>query len=158
MAIFTQIRWELDKIKQYIRDGGDPHIRDEEGRTLLHYIVLYNRGFLCNRSREDDNIKLVLEAGVDPLIMDRYNCTIFEYVKPDYDFIELLLQNKYPVNHQNKYGSTLLHDYIFHPKFVRLILEYGGDPDIKDNVGNRPIDYARQFDVMESIRLLEAVT
>lgn len=157
MDIFYQLRRGQIKIKEYIESGGNPHVVDKNGRTLLHHVVLNLDGFYLTINYNPDyhTFKLLLEAGVDPLIIDNNKATIFDYFKPNYDFIKLLLENGYPVDHQNKKGSTILHNYVFQPDCLQLILQYEPDLDIKDNVGKRAIDYARQFNVKESIRLLQ---
>lgn len=60
-------------------------------------------------------------------------------------WVDLLLQQKVNVNHQNKYGQTALHLALDHQKnysLVKMLLDFGADSGIMDNLENSPLHLA----------------
>ena len=154
MDVFDEIfHGRFQNIQPFLESGGDPQIRDRRRHTLLHVVALH--GHDIEISYLSDIIKMLLDYGVDPSITDNNDYTVLDFIPLDYDLIKLFLRYNYPINYQNRRESTLLHRVIRHPNLVKLILNYGGNPSIKDKYGKIPIDYAREFNVVNTINILE---
>jgi ankyrin repeat protein len=76
--------------------------------------------------------------------------------------MESLLAHKPPAlpNLKNSsYGSTALHlaiRYSDDPAKVRLLLDYGADKTIRNDVGQTALEYAREWDRTECIKVLKS--
>jgi ankyrin repeat protein len=141
----------LENIKIYLELGGDPNVRDRDNNTMLHKIL--ERYFRPSVTI----VKLLLDAGFDPNAVNNENCTVLNLGPIKYDILELLLQHKYLINHQNKRGSTLLHRMCYDLKMVELLLSYGADVNIRNIDGDRPIDRARRNKVTNPVELLRII-
>ena len=76
--------------------------------------------------------------------------------------VESLLAHKPPalVNLQNRDGFTTLHYAVYSglPAKVRLLLDYGADKTIGNNGGLTALEYAREYNCTECIKVLESYT
>jgi len=114
---------------------------DINGNTALHLAI---------RWRDLEAVKLLDTAGVDLEIADRCGRTalLLALHYCNVRIIEFLVRNGANVNARLPAGTTLdvtlLHGLVW-PKcerLVRLALEYGADPEVRDDENWRPIDIA----------------
>lgn len=54
--------------------------------------------------------------------------------------LRYLLTIELPINAVDKEGKTALHYAVIDHEIVRLLLQHGADPNVRDCDGNRPID------------------
>lgn len=73
----------------------------------------------------------------------------------EYDIAEFLLMHKADVHQQTSCGASALHNAAFknNIKMVKLLLQHGANPDLKDNKGKTPLDLAEEkgFDEIYNI-------
>ena len=76
---------------------------------------------------------------------------------------EILKRPRIPVDHVNNLGWTALIEAIIlgrggpdHQAIVRLLLDYGADPNIADGQGRSPLALARERGYLEIVTMLEA--
>ena len=118
---FTEeyLEW-LIKIKVNI------NIVDCDGNTPLHIFV-------------DKHAKLLLGTGISPNVKNHMGRTPLSLARNIYS-IKLLLEYGAYVDAQCTDGETILHYYTLDEKFeeniVKLLLEKGANPNIKNNTGN----------------------
>ncbi|PUU81958.1 ankyrin repeat-containing domain protein [Tuber borchii] len=114
---------------------------DIDGNTALHIAI---------RCRDLEVVKLLHTAGVDLEIPDKRGRTALLLALHDCNvrIIEFLVRNRANVNARLPAGIwldvTLLHGLMW-PKcerLVRLALEHGADPEVRDDDDWRPIDLA----------------
>jgi len=118
---FTEeyLEW-LIKIKVNI------NIVDCDGNTPLHIFV-------------DKHAKLLLDTGISPNVKNHIGRTPLSLAR-NIDSIKLLLEYGAYVDAQCTDGETILHYYTLDEKceedIVKLLLEKGANPNIKNNIGN----------------------
>jgi ankyrin repeat protein len=113
-----------------------------------------------------DILRLVNEAGADPVITNRYGGTalIPACERGHVEVVRYLLEaSDVDVDHVNNLGWTGLLEAIIladgdadHQEIVRLLLENGADPDLGDRDGVTPLTHARAKGQAEVVALLEA--
>lgn len=95
------------------------------------------------RGFKRDMLELFIEYGANPFITDKKGDTaLIVAVWPGSDEnIAFLLRLKIPVNRQNNCGETALHKAaeIGAVSLIKLLLEAGADPSIKDNESSTPL-------------------
>lgn len=79
----------------------------------------------------------------------------------DYNIVELLINNKVDVNSMSEFGESPLHIAVDtvptqeSVEILKLLLDAGADPSVRDDNGNRPIDIAVIYGNKEAIELLK---
>ncbi|WP_410543250.1 DnaJ domain-containing protein [Wolbachia endosymbiont of Folsomia candida] len=134
--------------------------KDEHGKTALHYAL--------GRST-DNTIKLLLNNGADPNVIDNNGKSALHYLFDSYlsfelcNVLQFLLEKNANTNIQDENGQTPLHRLCqyrykhtkgfqpFEQKYTNLakmLLRAGANPDIKDNYGKKPVDYVEYRSVI----------
>ena len=109
---------------------------DGNGATLLHCAAMNGRTRSMN---------LVMSRGVDIFAKDKNGSTALHYalLRGMYEQARVLLDKGCHtlINSKNSVGMTIVHDccYVGRKEGVVLLIEYGGDINIKDNYGRTPL-------------------
>ena len=115
----------------------DPNeIRDHEGRSMLHHVVVLNL---------KEETELLLQV-MNPNVADNEGQTPL-HVVTNHEIAELLLRHGADPNARDKYGRTPLH-YAQH-KVAELLIRYGADPNVRDVDGNTPLHFAKSKELVE---------
>ncbi|MEW8025369.1 MAG: ankyrin repeat domain-containing protein [Candidatus Thiodiazotropha sp.] len=153
------------KIEILLRDGLDINSTDKYGWTLLMHAV---------KTRDAKTILSLLEKGTDISIRNIHGLTAFDIAKQDTDPEILAIINDYykdkffylldrhdldemqgilslgiDINIRDADGRTALikASHAGYEDGVRFALEYGAKRDIKDNIGNTALYYAKKAKV-----------
>ena len=117
---------------------------DREGRTPLHYAALEDRA---------DDVRELLDAGAEVNAQDRggYTPLHFAAQQGSISAATLLVAAGAQVEIADGFGNTALHKAAFQfqggdPALIRLLLDAGADPDIRNNTGKSPREVALLFD------------
>jgi ankyrin repeat protein len=149
-ALMCSSKPEITKL--LLENGADSNIQDNNGYTAL----------MLN-SQYPEIIQLLLEYGADPNIQDNNGNTallLFSLTQPfetDETVCRLLLEKGANPNIQNKSGSTVLvlnfrvlnFRHQLPDKIIYLLLDYGADPTIKDDLGHDGVTTLTQKYVLE---------
>lgn len=131
---------------QAVKAGGNLQITDHRGENLAHK---------AGQSKRKAMLKMVMEAGVNPWSPDQHGrTTLHNIVLSSPNMIDMLM--KHPSANPNavdKQGATaLFHLFTYMSdwnkkvvalKSVNTLLEYGVDPNIRDQAGQTFLDMAR---------------
>ena len=112
-----------------------------------------------------ETVKRFIEEGRDvnaPAWHGSFPIQIAAY-SSQFEMVKFLLENGADPNaHTGNCSVPLLYaaQYEKNIKIVKILLEYGADPTVKDEYGKgwTPIDFAKQNDNKEAIKLLEEAT
>lgn len=111
-----------------------------------------------------DILKLMIAAGADPKITNRYGGVAL-IPASEHGYVEvveeLLTNTKTDVNHVNNLGWTALLEAIIlndgsvkQQQTIRLLIEYGADVNLADKAGVSPLQHAREKGFKEIERIL----
>jgi ankyrin repeat protein len=126
--------------------------RWNDDNTILHV--------LCQRNAPIHVVKAVIDAGAD--VHARENSAGFTPLhdaclnSSSAELVQLLLDNGLNPNLRNNMGMTALHMACkrgVSSDFVITLLHGGANPDITCN-GMKPIDYAREFEYLDLVKIL----
>ena len=109
------------------------------------------------QKEETKNIKVLIENGVDINARDFFDETPLHWAVnlELIEIIELLINKGADVNKVDYYGQTPIRWLSSHNKnIVKMLLEYGIDPNIKDNDGRTILDDAYEENFTDAIELL----
>jgi len=73
-----------------------------------------------------------------------------------HDVIPLLIRSGTDINYKDKHGDTLLHRYVYDPGKIELLLAYGADKTIVNNLDETPLDLAVKGKYDKTILLLKS--
>lgn len=149
-ALHIAVMNDSPKVIQFlIVHGMDPNIKNIGGETPLHIAASDN---------SLDCAKILLENGADPNIKDEHEHTpIFNAVECDdsdytLEMVRLLLENGADPNINYEGVSPLYiaaeNDSTYS---MKLLLEFGADPTMKDGVGKTFLDYIILKEAREEI-------
>lgn len=130
---------------------------------ILHYIIISNKEELLENFINDTNVNFANHRGRTPLHLAAG--------LGRYKMVKKLLMNEADPNLQTVEGSTTLHmvvrnikkytkDNNFLEKFkntVQILVNYGADPNIKDNDNKTPIDWAESLGTIRNVNLKEII-
>jgi hypothetical protein len=154
---------QVNEVRDLLNSGANPNIKDEYGDPLLHDAVLHSE-----YKENHEIVKLLLKAGAEPNMYDDHGNTIFGSVQPtDVKTFKLLLESganpnlpymwgsevrKYPIHMvlSDEYDAPYFNLYKNRLEFkekklesLRLLLQYGADPTVKNYDGESALEYAR---------------
>ncbi|UZX01762.1 ankyrin repeat domain-containing protein [Arthrobacter sp. CDRTa11] len=110
-------------------------------------------------------LRLTLEAGADVTSTNRYGGTALMPASEHghVETVRILLAAGVPVNHVNNLGWTAMQEAILlnnggprQQEVVRLLLEAGGDPSIRDPQGRTALENAERLGFVEIANLIRA--
>ena len=109
---------QLDKVKKFLKNGGDVNLLGEYDSTPLHYAC---------REGHIEIVKLLLKSGADVNRKNRYSTIypIFDVlasskVKEFFPIVKLLIDYGANIDVVDSFGNTILH-YAVEKKIVKLI-------------------------------------
>jgi DNA-binding transcriptional ArsR family regulator len=114
------------------------NIDKSKSKENMNNIILYNTLILDKNSWGSEFVKVINYRDVN------FNTNLHIAVKSNsYKFVKYFLDKKISPNEVNKFGQTPLH-FAFkkgNKVIIDLLIKNGGDLNIKDNKGKKPIDY-----------------
>jgi len=155
-ALMRTVR-SYDFTRALIENGADINAVDNYGRTPL----LFAFRTLIPDWLNLDVLRLLIDKGADVNAADKDGWTpLLLAARNNFrpDVLQILIENGANVNAANHDGQAGLmlaaayervhwsasNAYRRVLEFMQILLEYGADPDMKDNEGRRAIDYAEQ--------------
>jgi len=136
----------VDTLKLLLEAGANPELgyRDESPLHILSYFPEEMR----TKADPDPNCKTCLK----PFIPVVDTCTGGE----NPEIVHLLVQAGVDLNKQRRDGRTALHiaEEWGSPDFLRMLLKFGANPDIKDSEGNTALDNARKARRSTNVKIL----
>jgi len=125
-----------------LAQGADHSLLNRDGSHSLHYCACWG-----HKSR----LKILLQAGVPPDLLEEPPVTALNYAcgNGHYECAKVLLQAGADPNHglfrAADYGSISV---------LELLLAYGADPNLRDEHGRTPREYAQEWlpDLLEKLR------
>ncbi len=148
-----------ENIKEILKTNPEIDAINTEGYTPLHLAV--------QRPGNEKAIELLLQHGADMNILDPTgrNALLVSVGSHQIGYIELLVSNGIDINSQDNDGNTALHyplinvleNKLYLPygkKFVKILVEEGADPYIRNKEGKSPLDLAIESGENELINLL----
>ena len=127
-------------------------VRDNNGTTPLLTAVQSRSPFRTNV------IQYLLESGADINAMDHTGlCPFEEYVRRDYELLDLFVKHGADVHRHDGFGNTLLHQACrteMHKRGVYVLIAYGLSIHAKNQDGDTPLHIACAVGNCEGARVL----
>ncbi|XP_046554913.1 serine/threonine-protein phosphatase 6 regulatory ankyrin repeat subunit A-like [Haliotis rubra] len=124
-------------IKLMLDHDIDPNMKNQRGRTVLHYAAIKG---------DKNKLTILLEGGADPCVPDEKGRTVLHRAvkKQHFHNVGLFLGKGANPDVQDKNGKTALHfaGKLKDSETVKLLLEKGADPTVPDNCGRDALHYA----------------
>ncbi len=150
-----------ENLVEILKVNPDIHAINKEGYTPLHLAV--------RRPDNERTIDHLLQSGADLNIADHTgkNALLVSVDSPQKGYIKRLVSKGVDINSQDNDGNTSLH-YLFIKilgnkmyipyckEIAAVLLEEGADPNIKNNEGKSPMDFAVESGEKELIDLLKS--
>ncbi|WP_245953493.1 ankyrin repeat domain-containing protein [Arthrobacter silvisoli] len=142
------------RVKQLIAAGGDVNAKDDIQDSAFLYAGA--EGF-------NEVLKLTIEAGADVRSTNRYGGTALIPASEHgrVETIRILIAAGVPVDHVNKLGWTAMQEAILlnnggprQQEAVRLLLDAGANPDIRDPQGRTALQNAERLGFTEIAELI----
>ena len=118
-------------------------LKDNDGNSLLHKAVIQN---------DLNTTTILLKLGVDVSLKNNQGKTALDMVYEDglEDIVNLL------INFQDKNGNSLLHEAALQNDLstTYMLLQFGANPNAKNNYGNTPLHFAAFRNNVEIFGLL----
>ena len=153
----------VDKINEILKYNPPINMGNKTGTTPLHLAV--------RSSNSDKLVEYLIEKGADPAVIDSTGKNALFLTGPfDTKITELLLKKGIKINAKDKEGNTVLHSSLmminnfrkFDPEVsnrmkdkLKLFIQYGADPTIKNLKGKSPLDIANEIGSKELIELIK---
>jgi ankyrin repeat protein/predicted O-methyltransferase YrrM len=150
-----------ENIAALLEGGPEIDEANSEGDTPLHQAV--------RRSDNLQAVELLLQHGADANTPDRTGKNVLQVAAASNqkDYIRILVSQGIDINSQDGDGNTALHyplnnavrNRMFLPyitETVKVLMEEGADPLIKNKEGKSPLDLAREIGEDELLGLLES--
>ncbi|MGE7624758.1 ankyrin repeat domain-containing protein [Viridibacillus sp. NPDC096237] len=146
---------DVKSAKVLIEAGADVNIQDDMQNSPFLYAGA--EGYL-------DIVKLTTKAGADPKLTNRYG-GIALIPASEHGYVDvvkfLLTETNSDVNHINNLGWTALLEAIIlgdggkkQQETVRVLLEYGANPNLADRDGVTPLEHAEKLGFKEIENLI----
>jgi ankyrin repeat protein len=150
-----------ENLDEILKVNPDIDVTNGEGYTPLHLAV--------RRPDNEKAIEHLLQQGADVNIPDPTgrNALLVSVGSNQKEYISLLVSKGIDINSQDDNGNTALHyplsnvlrDKMYLPystEIVKILLEEGADPHIRNNEGKSPMDLAVESGENELINLLKS--
>lgn len=153
LTLFRAARYGNSReLKSFIENSKlDVNMRHPLGWTPLHVAAINGKV---------DNVKVLLEAGANPNLGDLFNTVHRTAAEKKLNPFEVLLKREDEFNdvlnpNMTFLGFTALHYGVVAGKLevVELLLKNGADPNVKDNSGHVPLDYAEDPNLKEILKI-----
>lgn len=146
---------DLDKLKLLIQEGADIKLKDKEGNNVIDSIlesysnITEKTGYLVHKYSLV--INYLLKKGLDvPKDTKLFHEFFIDIINLDNNIDikileELINWGKININHASDAGQTPIHIACLKQNLdmIKLLLEKGADPTIKENKGNTALPYAK---------------
>jgi ankyrin repeat protein len=129
-------------LERLLAQGFNPNFKDRDGRTPLMRAV---------SSDKMEIVDLLIENGADVDAQDNGGFAPLHFAAQDFRVAaaKSLLRKGAQVNLSDKYGNTPLWRAVFDSRgrgeLIKLLLEFGADPLIKNKSGISPLDLANKI-------------
>ncbi|MCF6347896.1 MAG: ankyrin repeat domain-containing protein [Flavobacteriaceae bacterium] len=149
--------FQIVRLKEYrnydnVIDSVDINIVNEDGQSLLHEAIVSENEYV---------VKDLLNRGIDTSIQDNKGLTPLHYAVQygNIDIIEMIIENIKDINLTDEHGNNPLWTATFSArgnyKIVQILLDKGGIPNMKNKYNKSSLDFAKQINDKELIRILE---
>ncbi|WP_433631778.1 ankyrin repeat domain-containing protein [Chryseobacterium cucumeris] len=143
---------KLDSIESEVNSFNVNNFINDFGENLLHEAIAF---------KAIDIVKFLLSCKIDINHSDQNGKTPlhFSAAHNDFESTELLLGNELiEINKNDKYGNNPLWVAVFNARgyydIVKLLKDFGADPNSKNNNNKSPLDFAKQIGDYEMIEIL----
>lgn len=124
---------------EYLKEGGDPNLCDNDSESLLHVAVSHYRVSAINALiTHGANVNSQTPNGLTPL---HFACQL----SASDNIIEQLLKNGANINARTKVGRTPVMLCAIDFEHIQTLLKYQPDLTLKDHEGNTALDLAISF-------------
>ena len=150
--IFTAAReGDSAAIKNYVQQGGDINITNNKSYTS--FILAAYHG-------QSQALETLLHIGADACAVDDKGSNAFMGVafKGHLHVAKWILENTdCDVNHQNHAGQTalMMASLFGREKIIKLLLEHGANPELKDKQGNTSIKLAQAQGLLRVVEIIQ---
>jgi ankyrin repeat protein len=163
---------DLDKVREFIANGIDVNIEDEEGRTALQWLLnpitvidktrtteVYTLEAPVSNSYGLELAKILLAAGAEVNLKDKQGFAPlhFAVLGEEEEIVSLLIENGADIEIRRTYaGKTSLHLAVKYDlrNIASLLLAKGGEVNVVDYGGDTPLHCAVEGSHKETIELL----
>ena len=128
--------FQLDGVVRLLLDAGaNPNLPSSEGYTPLHFAADFKKASIT---------WLLLNAGADPNVTSSDGYTPLHYATADLSLTPLGYMGM-------AYHTTSVYQQL---SVIRLLLEYGADPNIQNGYGRTPLHHAASSGIIEIVKEL----
>ena len=124
-------------------------LRNEDGKTILHFAIY---------SRNINILKMLLNDGIDIMILDKDNKTALHYaaMHDNIEMCSIFIDKGLDINAKDKYNQTPLQIALSEKNFniALYLLNHGADFNIENDHGKNPLHYASENNCIEIIEFL----
>ncbi|WP_336960147.1 ankyrin repeat domain-containing protein [Chryseobacterium contaminans] len=154
-SVFQFVRLnELDRVESEITTFNVNEFINDFGENLLHEAIAF---------KAIDILKFLLNCKIDINHSDKNGKTAlhFSAAHNDFESTKLLLDNELiEINKTDKFGNNPLWVAVFNARgyynIVKLLKDFGADPNSKNNNNKSPLDFAKQIGDDELIEILNS--
>ncbi|QMV16327.1 ankyrin repeat domain-containing protein [Vibrio spartinae] len=156
---------ELDEVKALIGKGADIHeITESEHWTYLHHVFM-SPSTKLEESAPLESVQFLIDQGLDVNAIDSYGYTplIYAVRQRNVEGMRLLLENGADklIEHRSERGVNALkmslHEKPFVYDVIKLLLDFGADPDAKTEKGKSVRELVNLLDDMDP-KIIELVS
>eukprot|EP00752_Nemacystus_decipiens_P001220 g1220.t1 len=127
------VRGDIHELAQWVKSGGDPNARDDEGWALLHHATMHGR---------EECVQLLLRQGARHDMVSIGGHTVLHLASANRhcDVVKRLVEAGARVNVRNAHGNTPLHSAAATGTVdvLEYLLSQSANPDLVNSVGETP--------------------